>query len=212
MIGRYWHGLSFETKAGVVASGVVLVLAAGFLTASGITRLESQSSVAEADLPLAETLTVERTLTVRGVRTVVRRVRVVPRGPVSTNVLGTAVEVMTVTTPGSGNVVTVPGRARTIVETRDGQARTTVVTNDRVVTDRRVVTNERVVTEQRIVTNDRTITDVRTQEVTLPVTIARTVTDTVPVTQTVTTTQVLTETAPPATVTVTVRCPPRGCG
>ncbi|HYK07459.1 MAG TPA: hypothetical protein VEW11_06785 [Gaiellaceae bacterium] len=209
MVDRYWRRLSFETKSGIVTVGVVLVLAAGFFTSLGITGLESQPSEG-ADQPLAETLTVERTFTVRGVRTVVRKVRVVPRGTGSTNVLGTAVEVRTVTMPGSGGSVTVPGQVRTIVETREGQARTSVVTNERVVTDRRIVTNQRVVTEQRIVTNDRTITDVRTQEVTLPVTIVRTVTDSFPVTQTVTTTQVLTETVPPATVTVT--CPPKGCG
>jgi hypothetical protein len=218
MFGRYWRRLSFEVKSAVVSGAVALVLAAGFFTSLGITGLESQSPGVEAERPIGETVTVERTFTVRGVRTVVRSVRVVPRRTGSTNVLGTAVVMRTVTTPGRGNVVTVPGQARTIVETRDGQVRTSVVTNDRVVTDRRVVTNQRVVTEQRTftndrtITNDRTVTDVQRHEVTVPVTIVRTVTDTLPVTQTVTTTQVITETAPPATVTVTVTCPPKGCG
>jgi hypothetical protein len=214
VIGRYWRGLSFEVKSAVASAAVVLVLAAGFFTSLGITGLESERSETEADAPRRETLTVERTSTVRGVRTVVRRVRVVRRAPDSDAVLGTAVELRTITTPGRESSVTVPGAARTIVETREGQARTSVVTNDRVVTDRRVVTNqrvvtnERVVTEQRTVTQDRVVTDVRTQEVTVPVTIVRTVTDTVPVTQTVT--EVVTETVPPVTVTVT--CPPKGCG
>ena len=206
MIGRNWRRLSFETRSAVVAA---LVLAAGFLTAFGVTGLEDRSE-AEVIQPPGETLTVERTFTVRGVRTVVRTVRLVPRVTVPTNVLSTAAELRTVTKPGSRNFVTVPGQARTIVETREGQTRTSVVTNDRVVTDRRVVTNQRVVTEQRIVTNDRTITDVLTQQVTVPVTVVRTITNTLPVTQTVATTQVLTQTSPPVTVTVT--CPPRGCG
>ena len=57
--------------------------------------------------------------------------------------MGTAVELLTVTTPGPESRVTVPGQARTIVETRGGRTRTSVVTNERVVTDRRVVTNDR---------------------------------------------------------------------
>jgi hypothetical protein len=211
MIGQYWRRLSFEVKSAVMTAAVALVLAAGFFTSLGIT-VESPSSAADAERPLGETVTVKRTLTIKGVRTIVRSVRIVPRRTGSTSVLGTAVQLRTITMPGIGEVVTVPGQARTIVETREGQARTSVVTNDRVVTDRRVVTNQRVVTEQRTVTNDRTVTDVQTREVTVPVTIVRTVTDTVPVTQSVTTTHVLTETAPPETVTVTVTCPPKGCG
>jgi len=201
MIGRFWRGLSFELKSALMFAAGVLVLAAGFVSSLGLSGSESQGADAAADgPPLAETVTVERTLTVRGVRTVVKSVRVAPRAALTTMVLGTAVKVRTVTTPGRGIHVTVPGRASTIVETREGEVRTQVVTNDRVVTDRRVVT------QQRTVTNDRTVTDVETREVTVPVTTVRTVTDTV------TTTRVLTETAPPATVTVTVTCPPKGCG
>ena len=214
-MGRYWRRLSYETKSAVLSAAAVIVLAAGLFASLGVTSLERGGSEAQAEGLGAETLTVERTFTVSGVRTVVKSVRVVPRSTNrSADVLGTAVELRTVTTPGGREIVTVPARARTLVETRQGGTRTNVVTNERVVTDRQVVTNERVVTNDRVVTNERTITDVQTVQVTVPVTTVRTVTDTVPVTQTLTTTQVVTETvvSPPATVTVTVTCPPKGCG
>ena len=202
MIGEYWRGLSYETKAALAVLAGVLVVATGFFAATGVSGLASPASEAGA----AETLTVKRvvTLTVGGERTVVRTVRVVPRVTKTSSVLGTAVELLTVTTPGPRDLVTVPGPARTIVETRGGRTRTSVVTNERVVTDRRVVTNE------RVVTSVRTITNVDTQQVTVPVTTIRTVT----VPQTVTATQVLIQTVvpPAATVTVTVTCPPKGCG
>jgi hypothetical protein len=207
VIGEYWRGLSYETKAALAVLAGVLVVLTGFFAATGVSGLASPASETGA----AETLTVKRvvTLTGGGERTVVRTVRVVvPRVTKTSSVLGTAVELRTVTTPGRRDLVTVPGPARTIVETRGGRTRTSVVTNERVVTDRRVVTNE------RVVTSVRTITNVDTQQVTVPVTTIRTVTATVPVTQTVTTTQVLTQTVvpPAATVTVTVTCPPKGCG
>jgi hypothetical protein len=206
VIGGYWRGLSYETKAALAVLAGVLVVVTGFFAATGVSGLASPASETGA----AETLTVTRvvTLTGGGERTVVRTVRVVPRVPKTSSVLGTAVELLTVTTPGPRDLVTVPGPARTIVETRGRRTRTTVVTNERVVTDRRVVTNE------RVVTSVRTITNVNTQQVTVPVTTIRTVTDKVPVTQTVTTTQVLTQTVvpPAATVTVTTTCPPKGCG
>ena len=212
-MGKYWRGLSYEVKSALAALAVVLVVVAGFFAATGLTSLESSAS--EVDV-LAETLTVERVVTRAGggERTVVRTVRVVPRRTESAGVLGTAVELRTITTPGQRDLVTLPGEVSTIVETRGGITRTSVVTDQRVVTDRRVVTNERVVTDYRVVTTDRTITDVRTQQVTVPVTTVRTVTEAVPVTQTVTTTEVRTETVipPPETVTVTVTCPPKGCG
>jgi hypothetical protein len=226
VIGKFWRGLSYEAKSALAALAVVLVVAAGFFAAAGLTSLESSASDVEAEAVLVETLTVERVLTSTGggERTVVRTVRVVPRVTESAGVLGTAVELRTITTPGPRDLVTVPGAARTIVETRGGVTRTSVVTNERVVTDRRVVTNERVVTDRRVVTNerlvttdrvvtnDRTITDVRTQQVTVPVTTVRTVTEPVTVTQTVTTTEVSTETVIPPPETVTVTCPPKGCG
>jgi hypothetical protein len=206
VIGEYWRGLSYESKAALAMLAGVLVVVTGFFAAAGVSGLASPASEAES----GETLTVKRvvTLTGGGERTVVRTVRVVPRVTEASGVLGTAVELLTVTTPGPRDLVTVPGQARTIVETRGGRTRTSVVTNERVVTDQRVVTNE------RVVTSVRTITNVDTQQVTVPVTTIRTVTDTVPVTQTVTTTQVLTQTVvpPAATVTVTVTCPPKGCG
>lgn len=220
-MGEYWRGLSFEAKAALAMLAGVLFVVSGFFAATGVSGLASPASGAGADGAAGETLTVESviTLTDTGERTVVRTVRVVNR-VTEAAVLGTAVESRTVTTPGPRDLVTVPGQPRTVVETREGRTRTSVVTNERVVTDRRVVTNERVVTDrrvvtnERVVTNDRTITNVQTQQVTVPVTTIRTVTDTVPVTETVTTTHVLTETVvPPAeTVTVTVTCPPRGCG
>jgi len=215
VIGRYWRRLSYETKSAALSGAAVIVLAAGLFASLGVTSLDGAGPAAEVKEPGEETLTVERVFTVRGVRTVVKSVRVVPRNTKrSADVLGTAVELRTVTTPGGRELVTVPARARTIVETRGGDTRTNVVTNERVVTDRRVVTNERVVTNDRVVTSERTITDVQTVQVTVPVTTVRTVTDTVPVTQTFTTTQVVTETvvSPPETVTVTVTCPPKGCG
>ena len=203
MIGEYWRGLSYEAKAALAVLAGALVVLAGFFAATGVSGLASPASEAGADGAFGETLTIKRvvTLTSSGERTVVRTVRVVPR-VTEPSVLGTAVELLTVTTPGAQDLVTVPGQARTIVETREGRTRTSVVTNERVVTDRRVVTN------------DRTITNVYTQQVTVPVTTIRTVTDTVPVTQTVTTKEVVTETVvpPAATVTVTVTCPPKGCG
>jgi hypothetical protein len=195
VIGEYWRGLSYEAKAALALLAGVLVVLAGFFAATGVSGLASPASDAGTDGAFGETLTIERvvTLTSSGERTVVRTVRVVDTEP---SVLGRAVELLTVTTPGPQNRVTVPGQARTVVETRGGRTRTSVVTN------------------VRVVTNDRTITNVRTQQVTVPVTTIRTVTDTVPVTQTLTTTQVMTETVvpPAATVTVTVTCPPKGCG
>ena len=213
MIGKFWRELSYEAKSALAALAVVLVVAAGFFAAAGLTSLESSAPDVEADGVLVETLTVERVVTsTGGGRTVVRTVRVVPRTTESAGVLGTAVELRTITTPGRRDLVTVPGAVSTIVETRGGITRTSVVTNERVVTDRRVVTNERLVTTDRVVTNDRTITDVRTQQITVPVTTVRTVTEPVTVTQTVTTTEVSTETVIPPPETVTVTCPPKGCG
>jgi hypothetical protein len=225
VIGKFWRGLSYEAKSALAALAVVLVVAAGFFAAAGLTSLESSAPDVDAEGVLVETLTVERVVTsTGGGRTVVRTVRVVPRATESAGVLGTAVELRTITTPGRRGLVTVPGAVSTIVETRGGITRTSVVTNERVVTDRRVVTNERVVTDRRVVTNerlvttdrvvtnDRTITDVRTQQVTVPVTTVRTVTEPVTVTQTVTTTEVSTETVIPPPETVTVTCPPKGCG
>jgi hypothetical protein len=203
VIGDYWRGLSYEAKAALGVLAGVLVVLAGFFAATGVSGLVSQASESGADGGLEETLTIERvvTLTSSGARTVVRTVRVVPRVTEPSD-MGTTGELLTVTTPGHQDRVTVPGPARTIVETRGGRTRTSVVTTERVVIDRRVVTN------------DRTITNVHTQQVTVPVTTIRTVTDTVPVTQTVTTKEVVTETVvpPAATVTVTVTCPPKGCG
>jgi hypothetical protein len=221
----YWRTRSYETKAGLVVVLTLVLGMSGYTAAIGLSKLATEPTAAEADVAVAETQTVERliTVTLAGERTVVRAVqgRVVRRAvPERSGVQGTAVEYVTVTTPGRTEqrvirgrreqVVTLPPSVRTVVETRGGTTRTTVVTN------------ERVFTTERVVTNDRTVTQVRTQQETVPVTTVRTVTERVPVTQTftvtatTTATQVLTqtvtspaETAPP--VTVTVKCPPKGC-
>jgi hypothetical protein len=207
MIKAFWRGLSFESKAALATMALPLVLLAGFLAATGVTSVSSASDL-DPDV-FVETLTVDRvvTRTSDGQRTVVRTVRVVPKRAGSRNVLATAVELRVVTAPGRRDLVTIP-QVRTVVETRGGETRTRVVTDKQVVTDRRVVTNQRVVTSERVVTHDRTVTDVRTEQVTVPVTTVRTVTDTVPVTETV----IRTETLTPPPVTVTVTCPPNGCG
>jgi hypothetical protein len=237
MLGNWWRTRSYETKAGLGVLATLVLGIAGYVAATGLSKLAAEPAATDADVVLAQTETVERLLTVTGkgetavVRAVqariVRRVVTQRSGP-----QGTAVEYVTVTTPGrterrvvrdrGEQVVTLPASVRTIVETRGGRTQTTVVTNQRVLTTERVVTDNRVVTDSRVVTDNRTVTDVRTQQETVPVTIVRTVTERVPVTQpvtvtaTTTATQLLTqtvtqpaETLPP--VTVTVRCPPKGC-
>jgi hypothetical protein len=209
---RFWlwwwrNRISHELKL----LGALLVVAglglAGFLAAAGL-----GGPTTEADVLLLETLTVERvvTLTEGGERTVVRPLRVVRRVTAPAKVLGTAVELLTITTPGRTErqvvpvvrreLVTVAGQPRTIVETRSGRTRTSVVTSDRVVIRERTVTSERVSTAE--------------QTVVQPVTTTRVVRETVPVTQTVRSTDTvrLTETVsetvtvelPSVTVTVTV--------
>ena len=225
MLGNWWRIRSYETKAGLAVLATLVLGIAGYVAASGLSKLAAEPAATDADVVIAQTQTVERLLTVthKGETAVVRAVqaRVVRRvvtqrsGP-----QGTAVEYVTVTTPGRTEqrvvrdrveqVVTLPASVRTIVETRGGRTQTTLVTN------------ERVITTERVVTDRRTVTDVRTQQETVPVTTVRTVTERVPVTQTLTVTatttatQLLTqtvtqpaETLPP--VTVTVKCPPKGC-
>jgi hypothetical protein len=217
---RWWwnHRAGPEAKLFTVLVPVLAVAVLGFLLAGKLpTDVEAASRL--------ETFTVERVVTIRSngeAQVVTRPVSVVRRvtQPGSTGI-ETRVVLGTTTTPGGERIVTTfqsvirtePGEVETIVSTRGGVTRTNVVTNERVVTDRRTVTNEQVVTQ----TQERVVTDVRTQQVTVPVTTVRTVTAEVPVTQTVTATQVVTETVttpaeilPPTTVTVT--CPPKGCG
>ena len=112
MIGEYWRGLSYEAKAALAVLAGVLVVLAGFFAAAGVSGLASPASEAGADGAFGETLTIKRvvTLTSSGERTVVRTVRVVPR-VTKPSVLGTAVELLTVTTPGAQDLVTVPGQA-----------------------------------------------------------------------------------------------------
>ena len=188
-----WHELSFEAKSAVAMLAAVLLGVAGFLAAAGLEGLvEPASGASDEREVLVETVTVERT--------VVNRVRVVRRVTEPSAVLGTQVELRTVTMPVvRKSLVTVTGPQRTIVATRG------VATPARVVTSQRVVTRERVVTKQRV------------QTVVRPVTTTRVVTEIVPVTQTVRSTETVrvTETAQAAVVTVdrpvtvTVTAPPK---
>ena len=83
MIGEYWRGLSFETKAALAVLAGILVVLAGFFAATGVSGLASPASEAGADEAFVETLTIKRvvTHTSSGERTVVRTVRVVPQTP-----------------------------------------------------------------------------------------------------------------------------------
>jgi hypothetical protein len=175
-----WHELSFEAKSAVALLAAVFIGVAGFLTAAGLAGLvEPASGASDEREVLVETVTVERT--------VVNRVRVVRRVTEPSAVLGTQVELRTVTMPVvRKSLVTVTGPHRTIIETHG------VATPARVVTSERVVTRERVVTTQRV------------QTVVRPVTTTRVVTEIVPVTQTVRSTETVrvTETAQPVLVTV----------
>lgn len=131
-----WRQLSFEAKAAAALIAVVFLCVGGFLAAAGLVELVEPASEASADSTvLVKTVTADRT--------VVRRVRVIPRTAPS-GVLGTQVEFRTVTLPVvRKDVVTVAGPARTVVQPRGGKTRTSVVTSERVITRERVVTNER---------------------------------------------------------------------
>ena len=169
----------------------VLVGFAGFLAAAGLEILvEPASGASDEREVLVETVTVERTI--------VRRVRVVRRVTEPSAVLGTQVELRTVTMPVvRKSLVTVTSPQRTIVETRG------------------VATPARVVTSERVVTRERVVTKLRVETVVRPVTTTRVVTEIVPVTQTVRSTETVrvTEAAQPVTVdrpvTVTVTAPPK---
>ena len=161
-----WRDLSFEAKSAAALVAVVLLGLGGFFAAAGLQELVEPSSDA-VERRTVQTVTVD--------------------GTESSGVLGTQVELRTVTLPVVRKErVTVPGPPRTVVETRSDKARTTVVTS------------ERVVTRERVVTNERTRTVVR------PVTTTRVVTQSVPVTQTLRSTETvrITETSQPATVVV----------
>ena len=198
-----WRQLSFEGKSAAGVIGVVLLGVGGFVAAKGLAELvEPASNAAAENTVLVKTLTVDRT--------VVRRVRVVPRAARS-GVLGTQVVLRTVTLPVvRKDIVTVAGPSRTVVETRGGKTHTNVVTSERVITRERVVTSERTRTVERLVTTTRVVTQ------TVPVTTTRVVTQTVPVTQTLRSTETVrvTETSEPVIVTVdhpvtvTVTVPP----
>jgi hypothetical protein len=210
VVGRYWreprfwlwwwrYRLPHEVKLAVGLLAVGGLGVAGFFAAAGFGGEPSGESVV-----LPETLTIERIVTLEGgERTVVRPVRIVRRVTERSSVLGTAVELRTITTPGRTerqlvpvvrrDLVTVAGRPRTIVETRGGQTRTSVVTRERVVTNERTVERTVVVPE----TTTRVVTTV------VPVTQTLRSTDTVVVTETVSEPVTVTD-EQPVTVTVTV--------
>jgi hypothetical protein len=172
-----WRELSFEAKSAAALVAVVLLGVGGFVAAAGVVDLvEPNADAAEART--ARTVTIDRT--------VVTQLREVQRAE-SSGVLGKQVELRTVTLPVvRKELVTVPGPPRTVVETRSGETRTSVVTSERVVTLERVVTTE------------------RTRTVVRPVTTTRVVTESVPLTQTLRSTETVrvTETSQPATVIV----------
>jgi hypothetical protein len=199
-----WRELSFEAKSAFLVPVVILLAVAGFFAATRLAALVDPAS--DASNLRVQTLTVERmvTLTRRGERTVVRRV-VKPAV-----VLGTAVERLTVTAPGRTerkivpivrrDLVTVAGQPRTIVETRSGTTRTSVVTSERVVTRERVVTFAQPVTTTRVVTENVSVTQTLR------------LTDTVHVTESSPPATVTVERPLTVTVTVTVTVPPGKTG
>ena len=85
-----WRELSFEAKSAAALVAVVLLSVGGFFAATGIDELVEPGSDA-AEGRIVQTVTVDRT--------VVRRVREVRRTE-SSGVLGTQVELRTVTLPG----------------------------------------------------------------------------------------------------------------
>ena len=234
MIRNHWRDPDFWTwwwrqrvpaEAKVVAAVVAISLLGfgGYAAAGGLDTAVAETS----SEPLSpDVTTIEKVLTIRESGRVVTRpvriVRTIPgRGSTS---FSTQVLLDTVTTPGGTYVVTqrdvetVPvvrrvvvtrdGRVQTVIETRPGrtQTQTSVVIDQRTVTNERVLTSERVVTNERVVTRDRVVTDsvtVRSTETvreTLPVTVVETIVrteiETVPITLPV---------PVPVTVTVTVK-------
>jgi hypothetical protein len=199
LISRYWRGRSFETKSGLALLAAVLLSLAGFFAAAALTdQVSTAASEGEAEGMLVQTLTVERVVTLAGaVRTVVRPARVVRRvtGPAGDGV--TSTRLVTVTTREverkvvpivRRDVVTVAGQARTIVETREGPTRTSIVRNERVQTVVRTVvepvTTTQVVTQPPVTQTVRsTDTVTRTETVSLPVTVQVPVTVTLTVTK-----------------------------
>ena len=183
---RWWwnHRAGPETKLFTVLAPVLAVAVLGFLLAGKLpTDVEAASRL--------ETFTVERVVTVRSkgeARVVTRPVSVVRRvtQPGSTGI-ETRVVLGTTTTPGGERVVTT---FQSVIRTEPGEVETIVSTRGGLPRTN-VVTNERVVTDRRTVTNEQVVTQTVTQVVTETVTAPP-------------------EILPPTTVTVT--CPPKGCG
>jgi hypothetical protein len=202
LISRYWRGRSFETKSGLAVLAAVLLSLAGFFASAAITdQVSTAASEGEAEGMLVQTMTVEHVVTLAGaVRTVVRPARVVRRviRPAGDGVTSTRLVTVTVTTREierkvvpivRRDVVTVAGQARTIVETRQGPTRTSIVRDERVETVVRTVvepvTTTQVVTQPPVTQTFRsTDTVTKTTTVTLPVTVQVPVTVTVTVTRT----------------------------
>lgn len=202
MISRLWRGRSFETKSGLALLAAVLLSLAGFFAAAALTdEVSTAASEGETQGVLVQTLTVERVVTLAGgVRTVVRPARVVRRviRPAADGMTSTRLVTVTVTTREierkvvpivRRDVVTVAGKARTIVETRQGPTRTSIIRDERVETVVRTVvepvTTTQSVTQPPVTQTVRsTDTVTKTQTVSLPVTVQVPVTVTVTVTRT----------------------------
>ncbi len=200
-------------KIGAGLVGIALLAFGGYLAADRLGGAVAASS----DI---EVMTVRKLVTIREQGVVVTRpVRVVQNVTVGGRTVPvTQVVHDTVTTPGNTRVVTarelrtvpvvrrkvvtVAGRARTVVVTRAGKTQPQVAT----VTNQRDVTTERLVTREQVVTQPVTTT----RTVTQPVTTTRTVTQPVTVTQTQTQTvhDTVTTTTTLPVVTLTIQLPP----
>ena len=73
VIGEYWRGLSFETKAALAVLAGMLVVLAGFFAATGVSGLAGPVSGAGVDGALVETLTIKRVVTLTSTRRAHRR-------------------------------------------------------------------------------------------------------------------------------------------
>ena len=208
-------------KFGAAAVLVCVLGLGGYIGARGLSS--AAAGLSEEDLGV---MTVQEVVTIRGParvvtergRVVVKPLRVPGKGSTaySTEVVrGTVtaaggeriVTLREVAANAARDIVTVNGQPRTVVETRAGPARVSVVTDRQTVTAERLVTNERVVTNDRVLTNERVLTTERVVTVNgQPVTVNRVVTQTLPVTIRSTdtvrvTTTVRTTTTVPTTVT-----------
>ena len=230
--GDYWRWLwhwrvPFEAKVGVGVVLTVLLLGGGWFAADRLTA-------AHASAPNTDAFVLEKTVrkvvvvhvrgkVIRKLVPVVRRIRLPGKTTYETR---TSYRTRLVTTPGTvrvvrrlvtkyvpvvrKRVVTVNGKARTLVETRlvpttqtQTETQTRVVTNSQTITNTQ--NNTQTVTQMKTTTVPVTITQTQTQTQTETKTVVQT--NTVTVTNTVTDTVTVTVTDT-VTVTVTVTTPP----